>query len=352
MASKKNNKKKTKEKFSLFQWIDKIATKHWFFTSFFVVGASWWFSLIITFFGEYLKLVNIDENGNKSFTLLGIIFTILAFLIIVVNTALSKYRKDLPNKTQEELTKTKVGFNLLDKLFSNISRICDNKLSTQIKKIENIKMHNEKPPIIYSNPCNQFETILKEIVDCLSFVLSTNGRRVKAESIYASIAYNFPEENKDTWQWADVQNQKGLDLESLLKNGTTFFYLLNNPKTFEFFNSKQNAVSQNKYVPDEYDKYDDGKLAGSIFCYEMFIKRNDVTYVRAILSVTTYDTRFVEVENIEDENQENIINTKENIRQIILSEFEKRIKIELCNYYVQFLRNKWDDNKTNKKTSI
>lgn len=345
MASKKNKNNKSKQKVSFLQRVDNFATKHWFATSVFIVGSSWWFSVVIAFWGEYLHLIHIDENNNKSFTLFGFILTSLIFAVIVINTALSKYKRDLPNETQTKINKMTASFNLLDKLLSNISQICVNKLSTQIKKIESIKKYNEEPPIVYSNPCIQFETMLREIVDCLSFVLSTSEHRVKPDSLYASIAYNFPKEDINVWKWVDVQKQQGLDIDSLLKEKTTFSSLLNDPnKSYEFFNSKQFALEQHKYVPDDCDKYDvDGNLSGSIACFELSIKRNDITYIRAILSIATYDIRFVEVDNIRDENQESIINTRENIRKIVVSEFSKRMRIELCNYYIQFLRSKWEE---------
>lgn len=342
MAKNKSKKKSKKDKF--FSWLDQYATKHWFFTSFCIVGASWWFSLMITFFGEQLNLISIDDNGSKSFTILGVVLTGIVFLFIILNTALSKYRKELPDNVQKELNETRAGFNLLDKLMSSVSKVCDSKFSKQIKKIESIIDNGEEPPVIYSSPCNQFEMITKELVDCLVFILNTDDHRIKTDSLYASIAYNFPVEKDNVWQWADVENQKGLDLDTLLSEDSTFSYLLNHPKTFEFYNSKQDAYDERKYVPDEHDKYDEqGKLLGSILCYEIIIKRNDKTYVRAILSVTSYDIQFVDAKTNDEETKKAIINTRENIRKIILSEFEKRIKIELCNYYIQFLRNKWKE---------
>ena len=336
-----NNNNRESGKFNRFlNWLDKVSTKHWVVSSIFIVGSSWWFSVVIAFWGENLGLIQ-TSNSNKGFTLLGGILTFLIFIVLVLNAALVKYRKETPDKALKDMT---ASFNLLDRLMSSMSQVCAGKLSTQIKKIEEIKQNGIEPPIIYSKPCMQFEIILREIIDCLTFVLNTNDHRIKADSLYASIAYNFPLESDVEWRWVDVQKQQGLDIPTLLKEESLFASLLNSPnKSYEFFNSKQLALEKHKYVQDDCDKQDkDGNLLVSIACFEITITRNDITFIRAILSISSYDIQFVNSNNLREENQQDIINTRENIRKIIVSEFSKRIRIELCNYYLQFLRHKWD----------
>lgn len=329
--------------YRLFQCLDNASSKHWFISSVIIVGASWWFSLVIAFWGEQFGLVQTNNTG-KSLTPLGWVITGIIFVVLVLNTLLTKFRKDLPDQTADALREMTASFNLLDKVMSSVSQICGGKSSTQLKQIEMIKNNQVEPPVVYSNPCVQFETILRELVECLAFVLNTNEHRIKADSLYASIAYNFKIENESEWRWVDVQKQQGLDIQTLLSEESTFSSLLKDEtKSFEFFNSKQVALEKHKYVKDDCDKEDkDGNLLGSIACFKIQIKRSDKTYIRAILSVSSYDIPFVDTENIRDENNKEVINTRENIRKIIISEFSKRIRIELCNYYIQYLRQKWE----------
>lgn len=350
MRGKKNNHNElsSNENPNWFQkfcrWLDNLSSKHWFISSVLIVGASWWFSLVIAFWGEPLWLIQ-TNNNVKSLTPLGWIITGGIFVILVLNTLLTKYRKDLPDKTEGALKEMTASFNLLDKVMSSISSVCGGKYSTQLKQIEMIKETAAEPPIIYSSPCVQFETILRELVECLTFVLNTSEHRIKADSLYASVAYNFKLENENEWRWVDVQKQQGLDLPTLLNEESTLLSLIkDDTKSFEFFNSKQVALEKHKYVRDDCDKEGKyGSLLGSIACFKIQIKRNDKTYIRAILSVSSYDIPFVDTDDIRDENNEDVLNTRENIRKIIISEFSKRIRIELCNYYIQFLRQKWEE---------
>ena len=325
----------------ILNWLDEKSTNHWIISSVLLVGSSWWFSLVIAFWGEQLHLIKIN-NGVKGFTALGVTITIIIFIIHVINTAIAKNRNETSDTKLSDMT---ASFNLLDKVMSSISQICYGKYSTQTKLIELIKQNKAEPPVIYSNPCMQFEIILKELISCLAFVLNTNEHRVKPESLYASIAYNFPEENDDIWKWVNVQKQQGLDISTLLNGESLLSSLINEQnKPYEFYNSKQTAFENHKYLKDDCDKLDkDGNLSGSIACFRISIKRSDITYIRAILSISSYDIQFVKEDNSDGRNQENIINTRENIRKIIISEFVDRIHIELCNYYLQFLRDRWEE---------
>lgn len=66
------------------------------------------------------------------------------------------------------------------------------------------------------------------------------------------------------------------------------------------------------------------------------------------MSISSYDQKFVEMSPTDDKDKqkEKIENVSANIENFIVSELSVRIRIELCNYYLQFLRDKWEKSKS------
>ncbi len=222
------------------------------------------------------------------------------------------------------------------------------KIQYSNKKIIDIKTNNTEPPIVYSEPCVQLQHAILELKNCVAYMLSEKGRKFDPSDLYVSIAYNFPLENKNVWQWADIPNEKGLSIDKLLSKNTTFSYALKNTteqNPLVFFNSKQETFLQQHYVPDDVDNRDiNHNLKGSIACCRINIKKYDTTYITAILSISSYDRQFVDVSAFQtkEEIDQKISNIEGNMSRVPILEFTKRIQIELCNYYIQFLRNQWD----------
>lgn len=309
--------------------------KHWIIFTIFLTGASWWFSLIITFFGEQFYLIGINEAGNKFMTWQGIVTTAILFLLLFLTSA-SQIYCEKHNDDKIKLEQINASYVLIEKVLTSVGDVCDNKFNNQIKLIKDIKDGKTAPPQVYSEPCKQLQKILDEISACLATCLQETELRVKKRDIYVSLAYNFPLENEETWQWALAKQEKGLTIKQLLTPKTTFYYLLNNEveQPLVFFNSKEEAYIQGHYLPDEQDERDrERKLKGSIACYLITIKLDNTTYIRAILSFSTHNKMFVK-----DNEDKDVLDTViHNIKETILTDFSKRINIELCNYYLQYL---------------
>lgn len=321
------------------------------------------YSTLLTYLGETWHLVEVTqkENGitSRGLSWWGIFATILMIVIICILTFFIKHKEFHSNEDKRQLEITKSGYDLFDKVLDTVGQICNRKYSTQMKTIENIKTKGEKPPKIYTKPCNQLEEILSELCDCIAYVLSDKSRKFNRNDIYASVTYNFPLENKNVWKWVNVNNEQGLSIDELVKDGTTFSHLLRNATTqcpSVFFNSKQDAFEKGNYVPDDCDKYDrNGKLKGSIACFKINLKKSDETYITAVLGISSYDKKFVDVPYKNKELEKyisQIDNVCKNIENVIVAELSERIKIELCNYYLQFLRDKWKEKNSKKFVAI
>lgn len=349
--------KKNKNKKSIINRLSEFSSKHWLLLSIIVaISASW--SLILTYFGEWLGLISIQINNNtivsKNLSPIAWIITVVLIIGSAFSIITSRY-KEVNDEDKINALTFKYWYLLLDKLVSSIDTVCRNKLNTQIISIISLKETGDEPPIIYSEPCNQLKSITIEMKNCISYLLSDKGRRFESNDIYISIAYNFPEEDKDNWQWAEqLADEKGLSIQELRAAGTTFSYVLDNvteKSPYIFFNSKQEAYESGHYIPDNDDNYDsDHKLKGSIACFRIIVKKKDTEYIKAVISISSYKKQFVDLSafSTEDEQKNEIENIAHNMYSVPVSEFSERIKIELCNYYIQLLRNKWAKNNTKK----
>lgn len=349
--------KKNKNKKSIISRLSDFSSNHWLLLSIIVaISASW--SLILTYFGEWLGLISIEINNNtivnKNLSPIAWIITIILIAGSAFSIITSRY-KEVNDEDKINALTFKYWYLLLDKLVSSIDTVCRNKLNTQINNIISLKKTGNEPPIIYSEPCNQLKAITTEMKNCIAYLLSDKGRRFESNDIYISIAYNFPEEDKNNWQWAEqLADEKGLSIQELKAQGTTFSYVLDNvteKSPYVFFNSKQEAYESGHYIPDNEDNYDlEHRLKGSIACFRVTVKKIDTEYIKAVISISSYKKQFVDLSafSTEDEKKSEIENIAYNIYSVPVSEFSERIKIELCNYYIQLLRKNWIKNNSKK----
>ena len=152
--------------------------------------------------------------------------------------------------------------------------------------------------------------------------------------ISVSMAYEFPGVTSEL-RWIDQQEiQQCMQLKQLRNNrNTTFYKIYSGQSNFLFFNDKANAAKENKYVFDKKDhRYHD---IGSIICDDIAVEDEDGKIARIILTISTYGYKFT---NNDDE--ETLGNMSEIIEEVILQQFEKRIRIELALLYVKKRYNK------------
>ena len=224
---------------------------------------------------------------------------------------------------------------VLEQVNAETNKICDNKFITLKKLILKIKNgENVTFPKIVSRPCDQLKHILEKINTCLCKLLSQKEYTIKPDDLYVSLYYNFPLENNE-WKQADnLSPEKGLSINELLNDDhSTFSKVLKSREPFLLYNSKEKALKNDSYIRDEEDREDnDHNLKGSIACYRIIIKENGREIIKAVLSIGTYDKKFV---NSDD--KKTIDNVKFNMDEYILKPFIRRLNVELCLLYLSIL---------------
>lgn len=241
--------------------------------------------------------------------------------------------KRLENKLLEQ---TESGLVLRD-LNSSANEICESKLSTLTDQLDFfITRPEEMPPAIISDPHRQIDTLAKELSICLASLLKFQEHRHVTE-LFTSIIYRFPEENDTDWHWATTE--RGLTISDLIsqQNGrmSTFQYLLHSKGHSVFKNSKQVAYDANQYIPDNEDEYDEnGKLKGSIACFQFDIKKNNNTIIEFVVSITSYAQQFIQGMTDGDEIVKNV---RYNLEKVVIPNYIVRAKIELCLLYIKHL---------------
>lgn len=315
-------------------WCAKVQEKHWIINLVLVRLSLLWYSLILAYLGEELKLIKLTETGKK-LTVLAWAITI-GLTVVVTLSELSKLYADRRRVYPPEVS----GYALLNTLRGSIENVCESKYNTLVAKIHAVKTERkESAPIIISNPPKQLQGIANEITQCLLYLLRDDETRWRAGDLYVSIAYQFPLESED-WHWATEEH--GLRFDELLKspgpdeNGndilSTFLYLLRGNRDNAFYISKEKAKDEGHYIPDDLDQRDGkGQLLGSIACYKGTIKKADVTYIRYILTITSYSKPFTTDSKVID-------NLRYNMKNEVISDFSIRIAIELCLLYLSQLR--------------
>lgn len=313
----------------LHEWVQ----RQWLIVSILMSTSSIWFSLILSFWGERLHLIDIDVDGKKQLTFMGIILTIIVVgfsFLLVTAQRYYEYTKINTDKDKRKLF-------VLENVDIETNKICDNKYITLKRKLSEIKKGNIVDlPQIVSNPCEQLKHITEKMNNCLCKLLSQNEYNINENELYISLYYNFPMEDELWHQTDSIAPERGLSINELTNGKSTFSKVLKSKESFLFYNSKEQARKTDSYISDGEDKLNDNnELKGSIACYRIIIKESGQELVRAVLSVTTYNKKFV------NSNDKKIIdNVKFNMDEYILKPFIKRIDIELCLLYLSVLYNK------------
>lgn len=316
--------------------------KHWVFNLVFVNLSAVWLPILYTFFGVQLQLVIIDQQSSQTTTLGFALMVFFLAVIVVGNGAIvydKKTRKEdfkvekLKHELQEQ---TEIRF-VLSQLNSSASSLCENKLSTLIDQVDfYIKNSAMKAPTIISNPIGQLDFLAKELSFCLATLLKVQERHYITE-LFTSIIYRFPQENDKEWHWAT--RERGLSISELTDEQgakkSTFQTLLNSRDHSIFENSKQVLYEKGQYIPDNEDEYDEnGKLKGSIACYQCEIKKNNRVIIEFVITITSYAQQFAQAENDGDMVVKNI---RYNLERVVIPHYFVRAKTELCLLYIKML---------------
>lgn len=103
--------------------------KHWILTTFFLKLSSLWFSLCLTFWGEKLNLIYMQNNA-KQLTWIGWIATAIIVIVSCYIAIVERYYQ-----LNNDAKKLEAQNALLNVMNSSVNDICKKKLSKQYKKL-------------------------------------------------------------------------------------------------------------------------------------------------------------------------------------------------------------------------
>lgn len=314
----------------LLEFITNLSKKHWFIYTFILAIPSLWLSIILPYWGVELNLMGQD---NK-LTIIGKRITIIIMVLIGLGTLINNWCLSKSEKSNIDMLDGKIQY--LSEINKNVDKICSEKLSGLKNRIAAEKSGRKEKATIISNPNNQLKRIIDGITECMVKLLNTDDNNYKFKDVLVTIIYRFPLENNE-WAWAEGGGEKDMPIEELLKPGcpSTFNYLIESHKRYYFNNKKENAKAEKRYVytPQDQICLDSKNDIGSILCYKYDITQSDITYVEAIISITTQRKRFCNNDDIEKCN-----NTCDNMVSLVGDHFGKRICIELSLLYLEYLK--------------
>lgn len=324
--------------------------EHWIWKTIILFLPSIYLPVLVKYLGEELHLS--DSVGNL--TKVGSTFTVILYFLVLGVNVLSNYKskRDKENDfTKEEEYEAEIkkykkeiekyegeiqGYvNTLDvyiRLLNVIGKVCDIKLEAIYNYINSSLENNEfrKPFNETVYPEKQLKSIAREMKTCLSEITSP-----PVSNISVSMAYEIPGLIQGV-HWLDPNEvAQCMKLEKLRKNKITAFYkVYSGQSNYIFINDKQKAANEGNYVFDKKDNRHHN--IGSLICDGISIEDENGKIARIILTISTYGYKFTD-----SENKEILENMSAMIEEVILQQFEKRIRIELALLYIkkQYNRN-------------
>jgi len=311
--------------------------KHWVWKTVILFMPLIYFPIII----EYASFKDIIIDNNKKLTKVGLIVTGLIYISVLVVNILSSYKskQDKLNNAiiekkylcqienyKKEIQEYDSTLNVYKQLLSCLGDICDQKLNGICVYIENSLKRGVFSRIFNETVCpeKQLKSIAKEIKKCLSEITMP-----PVDNITVSMAYNFPVLGTKM-KWIDQQETAlCLQLKQLTTNiSTTFYKIYSGESQYLFYNDKIAASIDNNYLFDKKDhKFNN---VGSIICEEIAIENDEEKIARIILTISAYGYKF------SDSTDMDILNKITNIiKELILQQFETRIKIELGYLFIK-----------------
>lgn len=327
------------------QLLKKIAdclNEHWIWKTIILFLPSVYLPFIVKYYGEALHL----SNSKGNLTLRGVCITVILYLLILIINILSNYKSkrdkekeqivQKENKREIERYQEKIQnyvntLNVHKRLLNVIGRVCDTKQESINNYIE-MSLENKQ----FRKPFNetvcpevQLRNIAIELKSCLSEITQP-----PLDNISVSMAYEFPETSKQIY-WIDQKEvMQCMTLKTLRTNkDTTFYKIYRGESDFLFFNDKEIASKNGDYVFDQKDKR--YHKIGSIICDEIALEDEKGKIARIILTISTYGYKFTD-----SMDKEVLSNMSQMIQEVILQQFEKRIRIELGFLFIKKQYNK------------
>ena len=224
--------------------INKLNQKQWLVFSIITTTVGIWFPLIISFYGNYLGLTIVTENGETIFTTPGLTLTLLTVAWSLLSTIAQRYSEYIIHNSGLSVD----NFNNTETIYSTLNNsstsIIEAGVVEKIKFIE--KFHTNNALLInypIKKPCETIQNISNEMVKVLSKLLTSKNHNVKERDIVLNIYYNFPIEKNFYWHLANSsRQQKGLGISQLQQKGSTFYESIHSTKNYNFTITKQKLI--------------------------------------------------------------------------------------------------------------
>ena len=322
---KKNRTKITENNF--FIKLYNLKEKHWIkavlVTSIFGI-IPFVFSSIKVFIG------NVSDNILEVISISGFIFYIVFFIgtiFLQISDGMNKRYKELIGEKSE----LDLNFNL--KLIQNVNEVCNKKYNTLVECLETVKKGDMEIPTIINKPCVQLKYISNAISNTINFSLNGDGANDRGKNdVRTNIVFRLTKESNVDWQIADNEDFDYDGIESIVNDKDSLFnHALSSQRRTTIRNSKKEIYKDHCYIPCDVEDVND--LKGSILYYKMPLRdKKGRIIVDCIIMVYTCEKQFTKYDD-----DMSIENVRYNI-ETVLMKFEYRIKIELCLYYLHFLK--------------
>jgi hypothetical protein len=279
-------------------------TKRWYLSTIFFTLSSQWF-ILLQFFGKKWGIIDDVSGGFKPY---GIVITV----VFVLSTFIFTIIKTLADVKNEE-GKFR-GQTMLNQLLEEINA---SKLMKLTKYIDYATDTNVSEFINIITPEQQIKELFNNLLSTISSLFG-----IDKSKIGISIAYNY----NNTWQWLyTLQITNDLKLEQLISNPNTSLYQIISGRTpVIFWADKKDGIEQQQYVSGEVDKTNNN--AGSIYCADISIRKNENIILPAVVTLTTYGQMLC----LPNDNK-----TIDYIKSMIMPAFNIRFQLELCLFYIR-----------------
>lgn len=270
-----------------------------------------WFSIVIKYWGVFLKLVDADSK----LTAWGWILTVLVYGLMLWISIVSVQESKI-------LVSYETNMHIYEHLIKSLDDLCDSSYDRILEHLKKMKT-KVRSRDMYKNtvePIKQLKDISREIKECFSEIADFQN-----DDLVVSMAYNFPAKG-DEWYWVDSKYMEGgLSTRELFANKNSTFYHVAHNEDFIFYSDKKVAYEDNCYIYDSKDRK--GEVCGSIVCMKIPVLIENEVVARIILSVSSYGVLLC------TQDKEDAVG--EIIEKILLRRFSKRIRIELAHLYIK-----------------
>jgi len=260
-------------------------------------GVAYGLILFIPVVLSIVSYIDISESDKTWIAVIGGVFFLIALAFDIWD------KKELEKYTylNKEVDKLEKILNKSFDIFKEKKRVLMNEISG----------HEHADDVVFYSVHEHMRFIISELKECVCDITGIDPKNLSVHFMYK----HTNDVNED-WKWIDGDNiSVSHTLKKIIENDNSCYHrvLYTNDK-FIFVNNKLEAISEEKYISSDRDKYY-GKI-GSIVCEKIDCGRYGESYIEAVVSISSYGRLFVESGNLEE-----------------INELERTMKYQILPYY-------------------